>query len=66
MTQTKTVAMLLIAIAVIGTVGIGTGIAHATALHCPPVCPLNDPDDTGHGQSFHDGTRDVNSHAFSP
>jgi cation transporter-like permease len=56
-TKTKTIAMfLLIAIATVGAIGIvGTGIQSAQARFG------FDPDDSGHGQSFHDANGDLHS-----
>lgn len=64
MIQTKTIAVvLLIAIAIVGATAtvIGTGIVNAQFCgpsgHCIPL----DPDDAGHGKSFHDANGDQHS-----
>jgi hypothetical protein len=43
-------------IATVGAIGIATGIQPVQADHFH-----HDPDDTGHGQSFHDVTGDLHS-----
>jgi hypothetical protein len=61
--QTKTIAMiLLIAIATVGTIGIGIGTSTQSA-HAL-VCRFSDPDDS-HGQSFHDSNGDLHSNGHA-
>lgn len=61
MIQTKTIAiLLLIAIATIGTIGIGTAAQSAQAIVVHP-----DFDDIGHGQSFHDINGDLHSNGHA-
>jgi len=62
--QTKTIAMiLLIAITIVGATAtvIGTGIVYAPPCMPGVGCPPHDPDDAGHGQSFHDANGDMHS-----
>lgn len=59
--QTKTItSLLLIAIATIGTVGIGIGTATQLA-----QAAILDLDDLGHGQSFHDSKGDLHSNGHA-
>jgi hypothetical protein len=62
MIQTKTIAMfLLIAIATVGAIGIEIG----TATQSAQAFFGRDPDDTGHGQSFHDANGDLHSNGHA-
>jgi hypothetical protein len=56
--------IILLVIATVGAIGIGTGIVTGTGTQSvqEQFCRGFDPDDRGHGQSSHDINGDIHSH----